>query len=98
MVYEVVHCAECGKPIKSVPSWLAGVEVKFSCEACRQKHPRPFLGPDAAAPARGGGRRSSEDAEEEPGVAASDEEGQVEDGAEEDFVEEDAGADENNAE
>ena len=89
MVYEVVHCVECGKPIKSVPTWLAGVDVKFSCEACRQKHPRPFLGPDTVAPARGA-RRSSEEGEEETGlIAEADEEGQVED-LPEDFAEDEA--------
>ena len=33
-------CCECGKPISSIPSWLAGAKVKFQCEECRQKHPR----------------------------------------------------------
>lgn len=42
MIYEVVYCSECGKPLKSVPAWLGDVTVRFSCEACRQKHPRPF--------------------------------------------------------
>lgn len=69
MVYEVVHCAECGKPIKSVPSWLASVDVKFTCEACRQKHPRPFLGADNVAPVRSD-RRVSDDGEEEGGIGA----------------------------
>ena len=35
-----VTCFECGKPISSVPPWLAGAKVKFQCEECRQKHPR----------------------------------------------------------
>lgn len=35
-----VHCFECGKPISSIPPWLAGAKVKFQCEECRQKHPR----------------------------------------------------------
>jgi len=33
-------CCECGKPIPSIPSWLADAKVKFQCEECRQKHPR----------------------------------------------------------
>ncbi len=51
MVYEVVHCSECGKPIKSAPSWMADVAVRFSCDTCRQKHPRPFVGLDTPSPA-----------------------------------------------
>jgi len=35
-----VMCSECGKPISSIPPWLAGARVKFQCEECRQKHPR----------------------------------------------------------
>ena len=34
------QCAECKKPISTIPSWLAGAHVKFQCEECRQKHPR----------------------------------------------------------
>jgi hypothetical protein len=33
-------CAECGKPISTIPLWLADAKVKFQCEECRQKHPR----------------------------------------------------------
>ncbi len=33
-------CCECGKPISSIPAWLADAKVKFQCEECRQKHPR----------------------------------------------------------
>ena len=33
-------CCECGKPISTIPSWLADAKVKFQCEECRQKHPR----------------------------------------------------------
>ena len=33
-------CAECGKPISTIPLWLADAKVKFQCEDCRQKHPR----------------------------------------------------------
>ena len=40
MTLSEVTCFECGKPISSVPPWLAGAKVKFQCEECRQKHPR----------------------------------------------------------
>ena len=33
-------CRECGKPIPTIPLWLADAKVKFQCEECRQKHPR----------------------------------------------------------
>ena len=33
-------CSECGKPIPTIPLWLADARVKFQCEECRQKHPR----------------------------------------------------------
>ncbi len=49
MIYDVVYCADCKKPLKSVPTWLAGVNVRFSCESCRQRHPRPTLGFDSPA-------------------------------------------------
>src|SRR5438067_11312645 len=35
-----VTCCECGKPIGTIPAWLAGAKVNFQCEECRQKHPR----------------------------------------------------------
>ena len=38
-IAEVV-CAECGKPISSIPQWLCGITVKFQCEECRQRHPK----------------------------------------------------------
>jgi DNA-directed RNA polymerase specialized sigma24 family protein len=50
VVYEVNHCSECGKPIKSVPAWLATVDVRFNCDSCRQKHPRPFAPVDVVSP------------------------------------------------
>jgi hypothetical protein len=41
-------------PISSIPTWYAGVHVKFMCETCRQKSPR--LGqPTAAAGGDGDG-------------------------------------------
>ena len=35
-----VRCSECGKPVSSIPLWLADAKVNFQCEECRQKHPR----------------------------------------------------------
>jgi hypothetical protein len=52
VIYEVVYCADCKKPLKSVPSWLAGVNVRFSCDSCRQRHPRTPVGYDAPAATR----------------------------------------------
>ncbi len=40
LVLSEVHCAECNKPISSIPAWLSNAKVKFQCEDCRQKHPR----------------------------------------------------------
>jgi hypothetical protein len=36
-----VTCFECGKPIPSIPAWLSTAKVKFQCDECRQRHPRP---------------------------------------------------------
>lgn len=36
-----VRCFECGKPIPSIPAWLSTAKVKFQCDECRQRHPRP---------------------------------------------------------
>ena len=55
MIYEVVYCSDCKKPVKSVPSWLASVNVRFTCESCRQKHPRGVVGFDAPPGVRVGG-------------------------------------------
>ena len=71
---EVVYCSDCKKPVKSVPSWLAGVNVRFTCESCRQKHPRgmPGLEPTIAGRAGYNGASSGEDAEA-PGELVEDE-------------------------
>lgn len=37
---EEVHCSECGMPISAIPAWYANVNVKFTCDSCRQKSPR----------------------------------------------------------
>ena len=52
MVYEVVYCSECQKPIKAVPSWLSDVKVRFTCETCRQKHPKALAGYESAVTPR----------------------------------------------
>lgn len=44
---EEAHCVDCGAPIPSIPGWYAGVKVKFSCDACRQKSPRLTALPSA---------------------------------------------------
>ncbi|MCL5283459.1 MAG: hypothetical protein M1330_01920 [Armatimonadetes bacterium] len=36
-----VLCADCGRPIPTIPLWLCNAKVKFQCEECRQRHPRP---------------------------------------------------------
>jgi hypothetical protein len=46
-IVEEVHCIECGVPISAIPSWYANVNVKFTCDTCRQKSPR--LGQPAPA-------------------------------------------------
>lgn len=47
MTLNEVRCCECDKPIPTIPQWLSGVQVKFQCEECRQKHPRVPGIPDA---------------------------------------------------
>lgn len=73
MVYEVVYCNECMKPIKSIPTWLSDVKVRFTCEACRQKHPKAAAGYETV----GASRAAREDEViEDPdllGAAADDE-------------------------
>lgn len=51
-VVEEVHCVDCGVPMPTIPNWYAGVKVKFSCDACRQKSPRltALAGLDADPP------------------------------------------------
>lgn len=46
-----VRCSDCDKPISSIPNWLSGAKVKFQCEECRQRHPRP-IGPESIEPLR----------------------------------------------
>ena len=84
MVYEVVFCNECHKPVKSVPTWLNDVKVRFTCETCRQKHPKALAGYDTALPTRAS---KDEDAVDDPDllVAAGEDEP-----AEEDLLEADA--------
>jgi hypothetical protein len=39
----MVVCVDCGKPLDKIPAWLAGVNVKFTCEECRTKHRAPLV-------------------------------------------------------
>lgn len=34
---DVVTCHKCGHPIPTIPVWLAGADVLFECEECRQR-------------------------------------------------------------
>jgi len=52
LAYEVVYCSDCMKPIKSVPAWLSDVRVRFTCEGCRQKHPKAVAGYDTISAGR----------------------------------------------
>ncbi|MCS6830117.1 MAG: hypothetical protein RMM08_06315 [Armatimonadota bacterium] len=45
-----VVCVECGKPLEKIPAWLAGVQVKFTCEECRTKHRTPLVIVDDLSP------------------------------------------------
>jgi len=74
LIYDVVYCSDCKKPIRSVPVWLAGVNVRFTCESCRQKHPRGVLGFDSGPTPRVGGDPDAEDVLAVPGELVSDEE------------------------
>ena len=60
-IVEEVHCIECGVPISAIPSWYANVNVRFTCDTCRQKSPR--LGqPAPASLSDGDGPRSTDGA------------------------------------
>ncbi len=39
----MIVCAECGKPLEKVPSWLATVKIRFVCDGCRQVNPQHWL-------------------------------------------------------
>jgi hypothetical protein len=39
-IVEEVHCSECGVPIPAIPGWYAAVNVRFTCDTCRQKSPK----------------------------------------------------------
>ena len=39
-IVEEVHCSECGVPIPAIPGWYANVNVRFTCDTCRQKSPK----------------------------------------------------------
>jgi hypothetical protein len=72
LAYEVVHCSECGKPIKSAPLWLHDVKVEFTCESCRQKHPKPVAGYDPIPAAPKATIYSDDDTETPDGVEVVD--------------------------
>ena len=71
-IVEEVHCIECGVPISAIPSWYANVNVKFTCDNCRQKSPRP--GQSASALVDGDGVRSTDGAlgDTDPDLAVDD--------------------------
>ena len=87
MVYEVNHCSECGKPIRSVPTWLANVQVRFNCDTCRQKHPRPFAAVDIVSPTVG---LADPDSDEPVDVIEAEETTRLDDLLEEEMAEEEA--------
>jgi hypothetical protein len=87
VVYEVVHCSECGKPIRSAPSWLADVEVRFNCDSCRQKHPRPFSAVDVVSPSAG---LVDRDGDESGDVIEAEETTSLDDLLEEEMADEEA--------
>ncbi|MBC8102773.1 MAG: hypothetical protein H7Z41_09325 [Cytophagales bacterium] len=71
-IVEEVHCIECGVPISAIPSWYANVNVRFTCDTCRQKSPR--LGQPVAA-ADSDGPRSTDGAiglDADPDLAIDD--------------------------
>lgn len=73
-IVEEVHCIECGVPISAIPSWYANVNVRFTCDTCRQKSPR--LGqPVPASLADGDGPRNTDGAlgvDVDPDLAVDD--------------------------
>ena len=40
MPSETIRCSECGAPVRGVPSWLAGADVKFTCSSCPRRSGR----------------------------------------------------------
>ncbi len=46
---EEVHCAECNVPMPAIPAWYAKVNVRFTCDNCRQKSPGRLAAAPAAA-------------------------------------------------
>jgi hypothetical protein len=87
-VVEDVHCSECGLPISTIPNWYASVNVKFTCDSCRQKAPR--LGTPIAVESD----RSAEDADSDPALDEEDSDEEIEiDDSDDTATEEDAGDD-----
>jgi hypothetical protein len=71
--------------VRSVPTWLADVDVRFNCDSCRQKHPRPFAAVDVVAPTV-----ALDGDEEVPDVIEADETTSLDDLLEEELAEEEA--------
>jgi hypothetical protein len=69
-IVEEVHCVECGVPISAIPSWYANVNVRFTCDTCRQKSPR--LGQPAPASLTDGEGARSSDIDLDPELAGDD--------------------------
>lgn len=85
---EEVHCIVCNVPIPSIPSWYAQVNVRFTCDNCRQKSSTK----DAALPLADldAPRAADADGEAEPALDELEEDIDIEDDAE---VEADADTD-----
>jgi hypothetical protein len=67
-IVEEVHCSECDVPISAIPGWYAGVNVRFTCDACRQKSPKIAAAPAAEVEAPRSGALLDGDSEIEPAL------------------------------
>lgn len=65
--------------MKSIPSWLSDVKVRFTCEVCRQKHPKPVAGYETPAVSRAARDEDAIDDPELIGVVVDDDEDVVDD-------------------
>ena len=85
----MVYCVDCSNLIDKMPDWLTGVKVRFVCDNCRQKHPKPLLmdtDADTSVKAKGG--------DEEEAEVISLEEAALEEMEEPDFDDADSGFEE----
>ncbi len=39
----MITCAECGKTLDKVPLWMATVNIRFVCDACRKVNPQQWF-------------------------------------------------------